>query len=712
MSNVEVLLRPRQVAIVGDSPGAGRGGWIHEQLVAHGFDGPVYPINPKYEEVRGLRAYPSLRAVPGPVEFMAVALGAAHAVRVMTEGAEVGVRAALFIASGFAEAGEGGRALQGELARIARAHDIAVCGPNCYGIANLHENFVAYGGPLAQPMRKGPVALVYQSGALTHGSTDPAVLRDIGYSYVITTGNEAVTELADYIDVIADDPVTRVIACFVEGFKDPARFFRAARKAIVNGQRLVVLKVGRSALAKQATLAHTGSLAGEDSTLDAAFRRLGIVRVHDLDELIEAVEFFSYVPHIGAGTVAVSSISGGSCGIMADLAEDVGLTFAPLGAETRTVLEAVLPDFASVNNPLDLTGAVGEQPEILDSALATLDGDPQIALVAFAMNTPTTGDEIGRSLYRRMAASIARAGATASTPFAMFTMTSGAFDAELVAIAHDAGLPLMQGFRESLYVIARVQEASRAIDRWRDPDTLAGPEPIGLRDLLRSFPGPALTERASKRLLSAVGIDVPAARLTRMADEASAVAADIGFPVAMKVESPDILHKTDAGGVRLDVRSAEEAGLAFREICSNARRHAPDSELRGVLVEEMVPDGVDVLVGVTNRGGVGPAVVFGLGGVFVEALDDVAVRMAPVALEEAHELIQEIKGAQVLQGFRGVPPADVDALAELVVTISRLAWWLRDAVSELDVNPVRVFGVGRGAKALDALVVRSTEGGS
>jgi acyl-CoA synthetase (NDP forming) len=243
---MRALLQPKSVAIIGDTPGAGRGGWIHEQLVRLGYAGPIYPVNPKYDQIRGVKAYPSLLDIAAPVEFAAVALGASHAIRVMQECAQTQVRAALFVASGFAEAGLAGQTIQNELRRLALEHGIAVCGPNCYGIANIHGCFAAYGGSLTQPLRPGPIALLFQSGALTHTVTDPVAARTNGYSYIITTGNEAVIELADYVAAIADDPHTRVIACFVEGFKTAERFFAAARRAIDQGKRLVILKTGRS----------------------------------------------------------------------------------------------------------------------------------------------------------------------------------------------------------------------------------------------------------------------------------------------------------------------------------------------------------------------------------------------------------------------------------------------------------------------------------
>lgn len=703
LTPMQALLSPSSVAIVGASPGAGRGGIIHQQLLDFGFSGTIYPINPKYEEIRGVPAYPSLQTVPDDVDFVACALGAQHSLGVMEQCAEKGVRGALFIASGFAEAGDAGKRLQADLRAIAVQNDIAVCGPNCYGIANFHGRFTAYGGPIAQPMRPGATALVFQSGALTHGATEPTVLRRIGYSYIITTGNEAVTELADYVDAIADDPNTRVIACFVEGFKDPPRFAAAARRAIANGKWVVCLKIGRSQRARRAAIAHTGSLTGEDAAYDALFRRLGVVRVDDLDELIETVELLSNVGSLPPGGAAIASISGGSCGIVADLAEAVGLELAELSPQTRDRLKAVLPDFATVNNPLDFTGAVGERPEILDEGMKALAADAGVGVTAFAMNTPTATEEWGRTLYRRMAQSIVESTRGARAPVVLFTMSSGRFDESLVDVAREAGVPLLQGFRESLAALARAAAAQRVIENYREPAEVAGDPPPGLVDALSTADG-VLDEVTSKRLLEGVGIPALGQDVARDAEEAERIAERIGYPVALKVVSPDIPHKTDAGGVRLDISSPAMLREAHAGLLAAVRSHSPDARVEGVLVERMAPTGVDMLVGVTNRD-VGPVIVVGLGGVLVEAIGGVRMAMAPVTYEQAQELVDGTPAARLLHGFRGGPPADVDALLDVIVTTSKVAWWLRDHVAEIDLNPVRVLERGAGAVALDALIV-------
>jgi acyl-CoA synthetase (NDP forming) len=700
------LLRPRSVAIVGDSPRGGRGAAMHESLLRWGFEGEIFPVNPRHREIRGLAAFASVREVPRPVELAAIAVPAERVNDVLRDCAARGVAAAIVIASGFGEAGEEGRARQRELEALCRGHAIDLCGPNCYGVANFAHRFVAYSGPIAEPMRLGPVALVFQSGALTHGATEPAVLRDIGFSCIVTTGNEAVTDLSAYIEALAEDDHVRVISCFVEAIRRPAAFAEAAHRALGRGKRIVVLKVGRSEAGRRAAVAHTGALAGPDRAWDALFRRLGVLRVSDLDELIEASELLSHLSDIGEGNVALASISGGGSGIMADLASELGLRLGSLRPATAERLRATLPAFANVNNPLDLTGAVGENPALRDHVLRALAEDGSLAAIGWALNTPTSRDP---TMYRETVRSLARAAAGTAKPLFAFTMTSGPMDEGLAEAAHGAGLPLLQGFRETIAVVAAAQAATRARSAWRDPEEVAGPPPAGLVQTWRSLGSRALTQLEARETVAAIGVPTPRCRLVRSPEAAASAAVELGWPVVLKVQSPEVTHKTDVGGVRVGVGSPEEAALAFEQILGAVRAALPHARLDGVVVEEQAPEGLDAIVGVSNRDEPGPVVLVGLGGVFVEAIDDVALRMAPVDEREADRMLGELRSGRLLEGWRGRGPCDREALARTVAQVSRLAWWLRDELGELDLNPTRVFAQGAGVRVLDALVVRTAD---
>ena len=465
---------------------------------------------------------------------------------------------------------------------------------------------------------------------------------------------------------------------------------------------LVVLKTGRSALAQRAALAHTGALTGPDDVYDALFRQLGIARVADLDELIETAELLSMAAPARPGAPAIVSISGGSCGVAADLAQREGLPLALLGEATAERLRTILPAFATVNNPLDLTGAIGANPALLPAALAALADDPQVNAVALALNTPIGGDAANRALYQAMCRAVAERAATSATPHMVFSMSSGQYDPQVIEIAHAAGVPLLMGMREALAALAHWQ---RAAAQPPDPEQLAGPPHDEAARLIRQSANATLGEHAAKAALAAAGL--PPAREIRAASAEDAIRAaeQIGYPVALKIDSPDIAHKTEAGGVRLNLGRAAEVAIAFEDVVASAQRYRPDARIDGVLVQELVRGGVETLVGVTNHAGLGPVIVFGLGGVFVEALDDWAMRAAPIDEREARAMIAETRAARILSGWRGGPPLDVAALAAALVRVSQLAWQLRDTVAAIDINPLIVLP--QGVRVVDALIVRS-----
>jgi acyl-CoA synthetase (NDP forming) len=706
------VFTPKRVAIVGDTPGPGRGGLLHEQILRRGFTGQLFPVNPRYPRIRELAAYPSLAAIGAPVDFVAVALGPARALDVMRDAAAAGARAVLFIASGFAEVGGVGARIQAELVELARQHSITLLGPNCYGIANVAGGFAPFFGTLPEPLRTGGVALIFQSGALTHGVGDALAARGVGFAHVITVGNEAAVGVADYVEALAFDPKVTVIACYVEGFRDGARFAATVATAQARGKSVVVLPVGRSAQSRAATAAHTGALAGERRVVEAYLRDLGVVAVNDLDEMVEAIELAGYLPTIGAGQVSISTISGGGCGVIADLAEDVGLELSPYPPGVAREIAAALPEFATVANPLDLTGLATDDLSILDGSLRAADAQDGVALHLFAINTPLAATEPERELYRRMAGAVLAAKPDLRAPVGFFTMASGALDPVLVGEAHAAGAPIMQGAREALAAVGRLR-ASRAGARARP----ATGEPDGAVDRamdravhlamarLRAAPGDTLTD-ASALILAELGLRVAGGALATSPEEAVAAADWIGYPVVLKVSSPQIVHKSEHGGVILDVRGAEEVRDGFQAIVRRAAG-IPDVTVHGVRVEEQIRDGVQAIIGVTVDPTLGPAVVVGAGGIYAELLDDTAVALAPVDEAQARTLIGRTRLGRLLAGLRGQPPADIGALAAAVAAVSRLAWAARHEISAVDLNPIIVHAEGDGATVVDAVIIRT-----
>jgi len=700
------LLNPGTVAVVGDTPTHGRGGLLHEQLVRRGFTGTIVPVNPNYDEIRGLPAYPTVSDYGAPVDFAAVTLGPARALASMRDCIEAGARAVLFIGSGFAEAGPAGTLIQAGLRDLAERHGIALAGPNCYGLANVRAGFAPFFGALPEPLAPGPVALISGSGALTHAVGDGLAARGTGFGYVITVGNEAGVTAADYLSLVADDPRIRVVACYLEAFRDAAGFAAAAAKAAAAGQQLIVLTPGRSAGSRQASAAHTGALAPEHRVTAAFLRRLGAVLVDDLDELAETVELASFAPVIGDGPVTIATISGGGSAVLADLAADAGLPLPPFSPEVAAALRRVIPGDAPIGNPVDLTGLATDDQSIIAGALRAADTQPSDGpgLHLFAVNTPLAATEPDRDLYRTMAATVARTAPELRSPVALFTLTSGALDPALLAIAHDAGLPLLQGAREALTAVARLRAVTAIRAQPEGPAPAVTPRAAASVAELARHPGATLVQGAAGGVLAAAGLNVARGRLAATAEDAATIAADLGFPVVAKIESPDIAHKSDVGCVQLGLRSAGQARAAAEVILRRAA--ALGARIDGVRIERQAPEGIAVLAGAVIDPQLGPAVVVGAGGIYAELLDDSAVLLAPATARQVRDALAGLRIGALLAGARGQPAADIDALADAVAAVSEIAWAARGELAAIDVNPILAHPDGAGITVVDAMIVR------
>ena len=700
------LLNPRSIAVVGASDKPGAGSIVLDNLKQLGYGGQVYPINPKYSELRGWRCYPSLAEVPGPIDSVAILLSYRQVLPVLEQAAAVGARAAWALASGFAEAGPEGEALQREVASFASSHGIALCGPNCIGVANLHARAATYSTALPMSIKAGPVGAVVQSGAVCLGIANSN--RGVGFSTLISSGNEAVLDNADYISYLVDDPHTRVIIAFIEGFRRPERFVQAAARARAAGKPLLVVKVGRSVVAQRATLAHTGSLAGSDAVHDAVFRKHGVIRLDSLDELLEGAELFSKAPLPAGRQVVLLTLSGGQIGLIGDLLQGIDLDLAGLSVEARQALAKVLPAYSHIANPLDAWGS-GNFEETYPACMEIVAREENVHLVAVSRDSPPgiAKPEIVQSNVIIEAA--ARVAAASGKPIVVFSNIATGFEPVVQKRAEELGLPMLQGSRSSLRAI---EALVRYAEFSRRPPAQADPSPIGEEALARlkselAQEPQSLSEMASKRLLAAYGIPVTRERLAHSPAEAVRLAEEMGGAVALKIHSPDIQHKTEAKGVMLNLREAKAIEEAYEQIVRHARAYNSAARIEGVLVQEMVPaEAVEVIVGTSWDREFGPVVVFGLGGILVELFKDSVLRLAPVGPEEAREMIASLRSAPLLTGFRGRPVADVEALAEVIVRVSHLANDLREEVAAVDINPLMVLPRGQGVRAADALVIR------
>jgi len=707
---LERLLRPRAVAVVGASEALGNGRNAVQNLLEIGYSGAIYPVNAKYQSVLGLTCYPSLAALPERPDAIYVGIGAERAVDEVQAASALGISAAVVHAGGFSEIGPDGAALQDRLASAAAETGMAVCGPNCLGLINVRDRVMLYGASMPRELEPGPIGAVFQSGSTLLALMNAG--RDLRFSYLISSGNEAVLDSSDYFDFLVDDPGTRLIIGFIDGFRKPARFMAMAERAAKLRKPIILLKPGRSEAGRQAALAHTGALAGSDAVMEAMFRRYGVIRAHDLDELIEMSVLFSRVSRFPeSGGATVTCVSGGEMAIILDAAADLDVSLPALGPAVRTQLEDLLPNHIRVANPLDMTATGLYQPDLYRRALLGLAEDPSCGIVAVAQDFPGAMGDVQSKRYQDAARAFVDAAATMAKPLVVFSNISGDVDGAVRSILHEGNVPLLLGTRESMKAIGALlrfghRSQGDGVEDQRT-DIASAPDDnvvAEFRAALKTSRG-ALSEQDSKALLSRAGFRIPKDVLTGSAEAAGKAADAIGYPVVLKIASADIPHKTEAGGVRLHLSSAAEVRKAWNETMANARAHAPQARIDGISVQEQIVDGIELIVGCNRDAQFGPVIVFGFGGIFVEIMKDVQMALAPLDRGEVSALVRSLRGYKLFDGARGRPRADVDALVDALVRLSRLASALGDDLGALDINPLLVLPEGRGVVAADALIV-------
>lgn len=696
---MDALMNPKSIAVVGASRRMARGTRVLVNLKQTNWAGTAYAINPRYDDVEGFACYPSVSAVPGQVECVVVAVPADRVPGVLDDAFAAGTRAAVILSSGF---GEGGHA---DAERVGRLRDLAargmkICGPNCYGILNVRTGAAAFSGGVA-PLLPGPVGLVSQSGGFSNVIASPLMTdRAIGFSFLVSCGNQIGIGVERYLEYLVEDAGTAVVAAFVEGFHEPERLGRIAERARQLDKPVIVLKSGRSAAGKAAALSHTGSLAGSTEILTALLRRHGYVQVEGVDELCEAICLFTVLKNRRPFTreMVVITGSGGEASHVADAADTAGLSLASLADSTRARLEAVLPDFGSGANPVDGTGAMFENPEVFPELLDAVLADPQGGVVA--VNLDGRQPRPGYAPMRAFAKVVAKAAETSDKVIVTYgTSALGAVDPDLVATLHAAGVPYLAGTQRAVRAIAALQEHRDYCERAASAAASGPVAPAPRRDL----PGGVLPFMTARELLVSFGVPVVRTELAATSDAAVAAAGRLGYPVAVKIEAAGLTHKSDAGCVALGCADADAVRRAFDTVVANARR-AGASGIEGVLVQPMSHRAVETFAGVMCDPLLGPAVLFGLGGIFVEIMRDTVTEVPPLGLEQARDMVLAIRGRQILQGARGQAPADVEAIARALVGLGDFAVAYRDRLVSVDVNPLLVGPVGSGALAVDALV--------
>ncbi len=694
------LFAPRALALVGATDDLSKfGGRCLKRMIDFGYRGEILPINARAKTVAGRKAYASVRDVPVVPDHVGIAVPAAAVPGVLEDCAARGVPFATVFTGGFGEAGtDEGRALQDRIVRIARDGGIRLMGPNCNGLINFVDGFaLTTSATIAGPRRPaGRVGIVSQSGGAGQVNVMwRAMETGLHVSYEVSFGNAADLDALDYARFMIEDDASDIVLMLAERIPGGAKLFEVAALAAAREKPIVVLKLGRTAAGREAAASHTGSLTGDDDVHDCAFRQCGVIRVDDCNELYETAMLLLTRRWPRSGRCAATTISGGNGVLLVDLGAAHGLSWPTYTAATRQRLAQWLPKLGTTANPTDVTNAAIGQKDLFRNCVGAIAEDDNIDVVVPILTMSVKSDVM----------QIADAAKSAAKPVAVLWTGGCNDDAALTPATLIAqGVPVYRNTLACVKAIRRAVAYGRHLaQRGESGVAVALDAAATARARGMLAPGGTMTERASKAFLAALGLSVTRERLARTADEAVAHARDIGGPVALKVESADIAHKTESGAIRLGIAGASAVRAAHAEVLDAALAYKRDARVEGVLVQEMVGRGVEIMLGVARDPVFGPVIVAGLGGVHVEALRDLAYRVAPVTRAQAHEMLRELRGYRILEGVRGAPPADVDALAAMIERLSRIAVEFRDAIREIDLNPV-VAGAA-GVKVVDALIV-------
>ncbi len=693
---------PRSVAFIGATEDLSKfGGRCMRQLIDFGFDGAIYPINPKRDSVFGRRCYPSLAALPEAPDHVGIVLPGPAVAGALAECGAKGVPFATVFSAGFGEQGtEAGRAAQAQLVSTARAAGLRFMGPNCNGLINFTDKFAltstgAITGGALRPA--GDVAVISQSGGAGQVNTMwRAQEAGLGISVQVSCGNDADLDLLDYVEFAVEHPQTKVVLVLAERISSGARLRQVAARAAERGKPIVMIKFGRTEAGSKAAASHTGAITGADAVFDAAARQLGLLRVEDCPELYEAAMLLRQGRRPAGTGVAALSISGGNLVLLAETGAGLGLHFPGYTPETTARLQPLLPGFTGTANPTDLSaGAIGAK-DLFAQATRLIRDDPGVDTMVPVLTIAPAAD---------IRATCALAAESAKPMPILWSGKcsddAGITTATLVAEGHAV-------YRDPLPCLRAVSLAARHagfLRRFAEPapQRPAGMDQARAATLLKAE---RFSEADARALLACYGLHGPREALVASAAEAVSAAAGMGGPVALKVASPDLPHKTEAGAVKLGVAGAEAVAAAHADILANARAFKPGARIDGVLVQEMVTGGQEMLLGITPDATFGPVLAVGFGGIHVEVLKDIAFRLPAIGPAEAEAMLRELRLFPLLGGVRGAPASDVPALVDAICRFGWLAADLADAPFEVEVNPLIVLPAGRGVRVVDALVLR------
>ena len=691
------LLTPKSVAVIGASATPGKIGYsVMKNLIDGGYAGPIYPINPSADEILGIKAYPSVTDVPGEIDAAIITIPSKLVDGVLDDLGRKGVKGLIVITSGYSEVGN--RDLENDLVKKAKSYSMRVLGPNIVGVLSNTDKFNGSFAPFL-PL-PGKASLVSQSGALLIALDAATYTRRVGFDKLISIGNMSDVDFADIVGWLDSDPNTSCITLYIEGFKDGRAFIEAARKA---SKPIIALKAGVSAHGAAAAASHTGSLAGAAKVYGAALQQAGVIQATDLDNLFDRTLALSLQSPMKGDNLLIIT-NGGGVGVLAtDAAEKYGLPLKFAPADVQAELKKHMPEFGSAKNPVDLTGMAGN--EWYGDSVRYSYAHPwtEGVVVLYCETAITDPMQIAQAIKK----AVVDSGVTEKPITVSFV--GGERSAVAMRWLVENGIPAYGAPDVAVDAIASLREFARmkALSAQTTEPCASFDRDVALEVIrkARADGRDSLTEIEAKEVFSAYGMPVTSTELSKSEDEAVALAKKIGYPVVMKIVSPDILHKSDAGGVKVNLK--DEAGVrdAFKTIMKNAKAYKASADIHGVAVQEMAPWGTEVILGSVNDPTFGPTMMFGLGGIFVEVLKDVTFRVAPVADTQARRMLDEIRGAPILAGVRGEEPRDRKALSEAICQYSSMIIDLKDEIAESDANPVLVYEAGSGLKVVDARII-------
>lgn len=697
---LESLFSPKSIALVGASERSTWSNTAFKNLSDFAYAGRIHPVSRKGGMVYGRPAATSLEAIGEQVDLALLMVPQAAVEDILDDVHAAGIHNAVLLASGYAETGAQGRALQDRLTAKARASGIRLIGPNCVGYVNFVERVPVFTIVPPMPVLTGGLAVIAQSGAVGNLALQYAHKQGIGLSYIVTTGNEAVIDIGQVIAHAAADPSTKSIAVFIEAVRDVQSFRIGAECARAAGKPLVVLKVGRSEATAKSAQAHTGALVGDDRVFDAVCRSLNIVRVDSIEELVISAEMMARTGVLEGDGVGLASISGGICEIMGDRAASLSMSLPEPVTITVENLKQAMPDFGTPHNPLDMTGAIVLDPSLMGHTAKILLEDPGFNVLGVAFDVPISQQQ-ERAFSRPGLEALQRAFAEGNTPAMVISHTAQSLTEHAKATVDELRLNYFPcGLEVGIPALARAVEWSRGMRTWRSAQpasavSVVAPQPV---DEVR----PA-GERELLAMLGDYGVPVVPQILANSSEDVARAVELIGAPVAIKISSPDIAHKTEVGGVALNVADPAAAKQVFENMLATVRRHKPDAAIEGVVVSPMRKAGVELLVGVRSDPSWGPVLALGLGGVWVEVLKDTQLHLLPVSERDVLGMLDRLKGKALLDGYRGAPAVDRAAVAKAVVRIAEAAQLLGQGLDTLEINPLRAGEDG--VEALDALAI-------